>query len=127
MKLTLQPIFAKQDNPKAMADFLRRIPDGQQFRLDLAPGREYRNDGYARGSMTGYYLQSDGEVVSGLIISNLYAHQHQAVTTYFDARRTGNTALGVKAGLEQALGLELEPDPTWEEIDRAIKLSRQKP
>jgi hypothetical protein len=78
--------------------------------------------------MTGYYLQSEGKVVSCLLIRNLYAHQHQAVIAYFDARRTGNTALGVQAGLEQALGLErVEPDPAWEEIDRAFKLIKKNP
>jgi hypothetical protein len=120
MKLSVHTIFAKQDDLKAMSDFLRQIPDGQQFRLDLAPGREYRNEGYARGTMTGYYLQADGAVACCLIVNNLFAHQHEAIAAYYNARRAGKTTGAVKAGLEQALGFRLDADPTHEELDQAI-------
>ena len=121
MKLMVHTIVAKQNDLKAMADFLRQIPDGQQFRFDLAPGQEYRNEGYARGSMTGYYLHADGEVACCLLINNLFAHQHQAITEYYDSRYAGKTTLGIKAGIEQALGFKLNPDPSGQDIDEAIK------
>jgi len=120
MKPTVQTIFAKLDDLKAMGEFLRQIPDGQQFRLELAPGRQYRNEGYARGSMTGYYLHADGEVARCLIVSNLFAHQHQAITEYYNARRAGNTTRGVKEGLERALGSKLDDDPAHEGIDQVV-------
>ena len=120
MKLIVHPIFANQDNPKEMAEFLRQIPDGSQFRFDLAPGREYRSEGYARGRMTGYYLNADGKIACCLIVNNLFAHQHEAITEYFNSRQAGKTTLGVKEGLERALGYKLAADPTHEEIDRAI-------
>jgi hypothetical protein len=121
MKLTVHTIFAKQDDLKAMSEFLRQIPDGQQFRTELAPGREYWSEGYARGSMTGYYLHSDGQVACCLILNNLFAHQHEAITAYYTARRTGSTKLGVKAGLERALGMKLDPDPIDEKTDQGIR------
>jgi hypothetical protein len=121
MKLMVHTIVAKQNDLKAMADFLRQIPDGQQFRFDLAPGQEYRNEGYARGSMTGYYLHADGEVACCLLINNLFAHQHQAITEYYDSRYACKTTLGIKAGIEQALGFKLNPDPSGQDIDEAIK------
>src|SRR5262249_418439 len=114
MKPTVHTIFAKQDDLKAMSDFLRQIPDGQQFRFDLAPGREYRNEGYARGSMTGYYLYADGEVARCMIVNNLFAHQHQAIAAYYAAHRAGNATLRVKDDLERALGLRLDADPAHE-------------
>ena len=121
MTPTVHTIFAKQDDLKAMSEFLRQIPDGQQFRTELAPGREYWTEGYARGTMTGYYLHSDGQVACCLILNNLFAHQHQAITDYYNDRRAGNTTLGVKAVLERALGLKLDTDSTGEKIDQAIK------
>jgi len=121
MTPTVHTIFAKQDDLKAMSEFLRQIPDGQQFRTELAPGREYWSEGYARGTMTGYYLHSDGQVACCLILNNLFAHQHQTITDYYNDRRAGNTTLGVKAVLERALGLKLDTDSTGEKIDQAIK------
>jgi hypothetical protein len=120
MKATVHTILAKQDDSRAMTEFLRQIPDGQQFRFDLAPGREYRTEGYARGSMTGYYLHADGEVAHCLIVTNLFAHQHQAITAYYNALRAGNTTQGVKEDLERALGLKLDADPTHEETDQVV-------
>jgi|SoiMetStandDraft_2_1073263.scaffolds.fasta_scaffold352308_1 hypothetical protein len=121
MKPNVHTIIAKQDDLRAMGEFLRQIPDGQQFRLDLAPGREYQNEGYARGCMTGYYLYADGAVARCLIVNNLFAHQHEAIAAYYTARRAGNSARGVKDELERALGLKLDIDPAHEEIDQAIK------
>src|SRR5262245_5064307 len=117
MKPSVHTIFAKQDDSKAMGEFLRQIPDGQHFLMELAPGREFHNEGYARGSMTGYFLYADGEIARCLLVTNLFAHQHQAITDYYTARRAGNVPVGVKKGLEHALGSKLGADPTPEETD----------
>jgi hypothetical protein len=107
MKPTVHTIFAKQDDVKAMGEFLRQIPEGKHFRWELAPGREYRNDGYARGSMTGYYLQADGEVAQCLIVTNVFAHQHQEITAYYNAC-PDSTTLQMRQHVEHLLGLKLE-------------------
>jgi hypothetical protein len=121
MKPSVHTIIAKQDDLKAMGDFLRQIPDGSQYRFELSPGREYQNEGYARGSMTGYYLHADGSVARCLIVNNLFAHQHEAIAAYYNARRAGNAARGVKDELERALGVKLDADPAHDEIDQAIQ------
>ena len=108
MKPTVHTIFAKQDDLKAMSDFLRQIPDGQQFRTELAPGREYWGEGYARGIMTGYYLHSDGQVACCLILNNLFAHQHEAITAYYNARRVDHSAQELMEGVERVLGIEAD-------------------
>ncbi len=106
MKPTVQLIFAKQDDVKAMSEFLRQIPEGQQYRFDLAPGRVYRNEGYARSSMTGYYLHADGKIAECLIINSVFAFQHQEIAAYYNTRRPDHSALELKAGVERVLGVE---------------------
>ena len=107
MKATVHTILAKQDDSRAMSEFLSQIPDGQQFRFDLAPGREYRTEGYARGSMTGYYLHADGEVAHCLIVTNLFAHQHQAITDYYSSRQGDRIPPRVKEDLETFVRMKI--------------------
>ena len=70
--------------------------------------------------MTGYYLHADGEVARCLIVTNLFAHQHQAIAAYYNARRGGNVTPGMKKSLERALGLKFELGLTHEEIDQVV-------
>ena len=66
-------------------------------------------------------MQAGDGLACCLIINNLFAHQHQAITEYYDSRYAGKTTLGIKAGIEQALGFKLNPDPSGQDIDEAIK------
>ena len=123
MKVTVHQIVAKQDNLEEMDEFLRQIPNGEQFRSNLVPGRKYRDKGlYSLSAMTGYYLQSDGARACCFIVTNLYWRQHEAVIAFLDSWHSKGTTLGLEEGFELALKLKLEPDPTDEEIDKAIKL-----
>ncbi len=69
--------------------------------------------------MTGYYLHADGEVARCLIVSNLFAHQHEAISAYYNARQAGNTPR-VKESLERAFGLKFDTDPAHHGIDETI-------
>src|SRR5262249_32653918 len=95
-----------------MTDFLRQIPDGQQYRFDLTAGREYRGEGYARGSLTAYYLQADGQIAQCLIITNVFAHEHEVITAYYNSCQRDQTLLPLKDNVERLLGLKLDDQPT---------------
>jgi hypothetical protein len=103
MKPTVQTIFAKQDDVKAISEFLRQIPEGQQFRFELAPGRQYRNEGYARASMTGYYLHADGEIAQCLIITSIFAYQHERIADHYNGRQSGHSMIELKDDVERLL------------------------
>ena len=103
MKPTVHTIFAKQDDVKAISEFLRQIPEGQQFRFELAPGRQYRSEGYARASMTGYYLHADGEVAQCLIINSIFAYQHEKIAGHYNTRRADHSMLELKNDVEHLL------------------------
>src|SRR3954469_20564194 len=100
MKPTVHTILAKQDDSSAMSQFLRQIPNGHQFRFELARGRDYRTETYDRGSMTGYYIHADGDVAHCWIVTNLFAHQHQAVTDYYSSRQLDPIPTRVTEDLE---------------------------
>jgi hypothetical protein len=121
MKVIVNTISAKLNDSRSMDEFLRQIPHSGQFRSKVGPGRMFQDDNYVSETMIGYYLRSDGKDVVCLIVTNLYQDQHHAIIAFFDARLAGENTLRFKVGLELALGTKLEPDPTDEEIDQAIK------
>ena len=110
MKPSVHTIFAKQDDLKAMREFLRQIPEGEQFRFELTFGHAYQNEGYARASMIGYYLHADGQLAQCLIVTNIFAYQHRMVAAYHNAQDRSMQQL--KEDVERLLGLELEVNPS---------------
>jgi len=110
MKPSVHVVFAKQDDLKAITEFLRQIPDGEQFRFELTLGHEYQNEGYARALMTGYYLHADGEMAHCLIVTNIFAYQHRMIADYHNAHDRSMQQL--KEDVERLLGLELGLDPS---------------
>jgi hypothetical protein len=110
MKPTVHMIFAKQDDVKAISEFLRQIPEGEQFRFELTLGQAYQNEGYARASLIGYYLHADGQMAQCLIVTNIFAYQHRMIADYHNAHDRSMQQL--KEDVERLLGLELGLDPS---------------
>ena len=108
MKPSVHTIYAKQDDQKAIREFLRQIPEGEQFRFELTLGHAYHKEGYARAPMTGYYLYADGQIAQCLIVTNIFAYQHLMIAAYHNANDRSMQQL--KEDVERLLGVGLGLD-----------------
>ena len=108
MKPSVHTIFARQDDQRAIREFLRQIPEGEQFRFELTLGHAFQKEGYARAPMTGYYLYADGQMAQCLVVTNIFAYQHLMIAAYHNAHDRSMQQL--KEDVERLLGVGLAPD-----------------